>query len=990
MVGGGARALVRRYPVLLAAVAALVVTTLVVALLTRPWSPDKVEQEVAAPAPGDRVLQSVHLAMQDDGSLSDISDTVVIARAGGGNTDTVSTTYDPSAVVDELPVRVLTSYQTDQRAGTDLGELKGYTGRVRIDLRVENLTVRPQQVRYDVAGRSRTSTAMVGAPLTVVASAALPGTDPSKVVTTAPDGKAGAGQANAAGATNGVLSQSPDATTQVQWATILAPPQLDATATLRLVVDAQDFAPPTIDLSVQPGLVTDPSLGALVDAAFSPQSSTELELQSRTIKLVGNVNQVLVRASDTISEVRGTLDSTSETLGTKTVGALRSSTQDVTSSMKTSSDNLEALGKDLGSSLESTSSATLATMAQTVSQLDQVLGDTSVQPSAPKATGRGCEQKVQGPGQSASVYASLQQVSAQLDGYAAATAACKVLLQKAILSSIGPAEPTDENCRTSSVTCSLAGVQTSFAAIADRFVRDGQLALAGLGPAGLQPVTTSLEDLVSQLGALTRATDELLAPEQVGPKPSPTPTPSPKPTPSPTPTPTPAPPTFEDLTRQLDAVGATLTALTKALDQLKEKADAGATEATAMQEQNTALADQLCLLVGEQPGKLSWAEIERLRSYLTAQSCPDPAGVTTKLTPPDPYKAAMETRLSDQAATFTLIAADTDTTPGSKGVGATLAQLRKQIEEIGAQLGLLDAALTAEDQQRQKDADQRHKNDEQRQKNDEQRQKDDEQRQKNHAQRQKVLEAEVGKLRKGLQAATNTTTGLVDTVGGVDSAYADAKGKFNEALARFGEKAKSDVRKNVNSEIRQITDRGQADSEQLGKMFERSAAGLSATAEEIQADGADAVRRQQKALGQSRADAGQTLSAGTQRALTQVSADVSGSTRDLDATRTMLTQNLANVLLDLGDRKVRGSGVLGALATSAAAAGSADYQLGLAADRGSAYASVRERDVGAIMLRQAQAEAALQRQAEMAPFARTLPPTVEHRTVYVFRLDGGR
>lgn len=990
MVGGGARALVRRYPVLLAAVAALVVTTLVVALLTRPWSPDRVEQEVAAPAPGDRVLQSVHLAMQDDGSLSDISDTVVIARAGGGNTDTVSTTYDPSAVVDELPVRVLTSYQTDQRAGTDLGELKGYTGRVRIDLRVENLTVRPQQVRYDVAGRSRTSTAMVGAPLTVVASAALPGTDPSKVVTAAPNGRAGAGQAAAAGATNGVLSQSPDATTQVQWATILAPPQLDATATLRLVVDAQDFAPPTIDLSVQPGLVTDPSLGALVDAAFSPQSSTELELQSRTIKLVGNVNQVLVRASDTISEVRGTLDSTSETLGTKTVGALRSSTQDVTSSMKTSSDNLEALGKDLGSSLESTSSATLATMAQTVSQLDQVLGDTSVQRSAPKATGRGCEQKVEGPGQSASVYASLQQVSAQLDGYAAATDACKVLLQKAILSSIGPAEPTDENCRTSSVTCSLAGVQTSFAAIADRFVRDGQLALAGLGPAGLQPVTTSLEDLVSQLGALTRATDKLLAPQQVGPKPSPTPTPSPTPNPSPTPTPAPPPPTFEDLGRQLDAVGTTLTALTKALDQLKKKANEGATEATAMQEQNSALADQLCLLAGEEPGKLSSAEIERLRSYLTAQSCPDPAGVTTKLTPPDPYKAAMETRLSGQEAAFTSIAADTDTTPGSKGVGPALAQLRQQIEGISAQLGLLDAALTAEDQQRQKDADQRHKNDQQRQKNDEQRQKDDEQRQKNHEQRQKELEAEVGKLRKGLQAATNTTTGLVDTVGGVDAAYADAKGKFNEALARFGEKAKSDVRKNVDSEIRQITDRGQADSEQLGKMFERSAAGLSATAEEIQADGADAVRRQQKALGQSRAAAGQTLSAGTQRALTQVSADVSGSTRDLDATRTMLTQNLANVLLDLGDRKVRGSGVLGALATSAAAAGSADYQLGLAADRGSAYASVRERDVGAIMLRQAQAEAALQRQAEMAPFARTLPPTVEHRTVYVFRLDGGR
>ena len=105
-----------------------------------------------------------------------------------------------------------------------------------------------------------------------------------------------------------MLSQASDGTTQVQWATILAPPQIGPSATLTLVVDAKDFKHPSFDLSVQPGLVTDPSVGALVDAAFQPGTSSELKLQARTIGLVGEVNTVLARAGETISKVRTTLD----------------------------------------------------------------------------------------------------------------------------------------------------------------------------------------------------------------------------------------------------------------------------------------------------------------------------------------------------------------------------------------------------------------------------------------------------------------------------------------------------------------------------------------------------------------------------------------------------------------------------------------------------------------------------------------------------------
>ena len=958
MVGGLARALPAR-KVTLAAVVAAVVVALLVLGLTRPWSQEKAVEEVAPPAPGDRVLQSVHLAMQPDGSLTGIDDSVVIARAQGGAAETLSTTYDPSAVVDQLPVRVLTSYRTDTGTGTDLRDLRGHTGRVTIDLRVENLTVRPQQLTYDAAGRSRTSTAMVGAPLTVVASASLPGTDPSTVVTADP---ATARADRDPDTTNGVLSQSADSTTQVQWATILAPPQLDAAATLRLVVDARDFAPPTIDLNVQPGLVTDPSLGALVDAAFTPQSSRELELQTRTIKLIGDVNRVLVRADDTISDLRGTLDTTSKTLGTKTVSALRSSTEDVTTSMKASSAGLDALGDDLSASLGSTGSATLATMAQTVSQLDQVLGDTSTERAPARTTGEGCEQQVAGPRPGTSVYASLQQVAGQLDGYASATDACKVALQQAILARIGPAEPTDEACTTPSVTCSLAGVESTFADIADTFVADGQLALAGLGPDGLEPISTSLATLVTQLGKAGDDADALLDDDAAEPTEPTDPTEPADPADPADPTDEDAPPapdepaadapTFASVARRLATATDTLTTLTAALDATHRDALAGATQAASLQTQNAELGTRLCTLVGDgtRPGTLSAAQVEELRAYLTDRSCPAPDGSTTALTPPEGYDAAMGTRLAGQSGTFTKVAAATDTDPGATGTGP-LPRLRAQIAATRTDLEQLADASEQQDAR---------------------------------------YEERVAALRTSLATATATATELTTTVGGVAKGYTEARAELAAALQKAGDDAKAQVSTSVDAEIRRIADQGQTDSDQVGTMFERSAAGLSGTADRITADGAKAVQEQHEALDQTATGAEQTLSAGTERALTQVSRDITSSTRDLDATRALLTRDLGNVLLDLGDRKVRGSGVLGALATSAAAAGSADYQLGLASDQGSAYAAVRARDVDGIMLRQAQAEAALERQAQLAPFVRTLPATVSHRTVYVFHLDGGR
>ena len=898
----------------MAGVAVVAVAALVFGLLRSPGTPTPQPPEVAVPAPGDRLLQSVDIAQQGDGSLSGVTGTVVIARAAGSSTDTVATTYDPAAVVDKLPLRVLTTSRTDTRSGTNLSALTGYTGQVRIDVTVQNPTVKAQRLRYDVAGHAKRSTAMVGAPLTVVASAALPGTSPAAVVTAASDGSA------KGDTTNGVLSRSTDNTTQVQWATILAPPQLAASATLRLVVDAKDFALPRLDLTVQPGLVTDPSVGALVDAAFDPKSSDEVALEARTLKLVGNVNGVLDEATDTIATVRKTLDTTSETLGTKTVSSLRSSTANVTTSVKSSRQNLQALNKELRSSVTATNSATLSQMSATVDQLDQLLGDTSAKASPVKLTGSGCEQKVTPSPQSASVYGSLLQVSAQLDAYADATKACKEELQQTIKSSIGPALPTDDDCRDSaepanpSVTCTLHEAEKTVGT----FITAGQQAVDDLSGTKPTSVASSITTLTQQLQAVADQTDKLV----------------------PNAGPTTIPDTLKSVDDGLDGINKSIADLSTSIESAHVKAVDARTSVDTMIAQNADVAAQLCALVGDgnQPGRLSAAQVDELRRNLTSRSCPDQNGVTVPLLPPVKYGGKnLDTRLHDQASALDAIAAATDVTGDHK----PLTEVSSDLDTVRANLGEVVDALGTGDQS---------------------------------------LQDKITALQTSVHDAQTGLTSLNTNVTGVETRL-DAALKQADAAG---------VNTTLDTQIARIVKRTADDSDEVGTMFESSRAGLAATAAGVQADGKKSVDKQRKALQQTQSQAESSLTESTKAALGQVAQNVGGATKDLDATKTLLTRELTKVLLDLGSPTAKGSGVLGTLATSAKAAGAADSQLSEALDTSSSYASVRARDLDDVLLRQAQAEAALQRQADLPAFVLPLPATVAHQTVYVVHLAGTR
>ncbi|PID97853.1 MAG: hypothetical protein CSA82_02255 [Actinobacteria bacterium] len=309
--------------------------------------------------PLERGLESVDVSLRSDGSIEDISasHTQLMLQDETIEAATSAYSFSPQEDAERLPVRILTSYSTDETSGNNLSDLNGTSGKIRIDLQVHNLTVNPQEVSFDANGRAIKRRELVGAPLTVVASTTLKG-DPSQVMTAELPG--GDEQ------TNGVISKDSEGNTVVQWAAILAPPVLDATAEFSLVADVEDFELPNFDISVQPGILTDSSMQGLIDAAFKPNETSEAKLTARTISVLSQARDVLAESGESLSEVRQLLETSADNIGTRTISDLKSSNEHVLASTRNLSSTLNGLNSALGGELKTTDSAVVSGLSTTV------------------------------------------------------------------------------------------------------------------------------------------------------------------------------------------------------------------------------------------------------------------------------------------------------------------------------------------------------------------------------------------------------------------------------------------------------------------------------------------------------------------------------------------------------------------------------------------------------------------------------------------------
>ena len=922
-----------------------------------------------------RSLESIDIAVSPSGAVTAVSGTTVSVSPDGRRAAAGTRTYAPRDVAKDLPVRVRTAYRTADGAGTDLSEIAGYTGRVTVDVFVENLTVKPQSLTYDVAGTSRTRTALVGAPLTLSAAVSLDA-DPDSVITASSD---------AQGVTNGVLSRTGDGKSQVQWAALLAPPQLGATADLRLVVDAVDFKVPEFGLSVQTGLITDPSVQGLMDAAFRTDTGSQLALTTSTIEALSQVNESLAKAHAIVDRVSTTLTGNAGTIGTQTLADLTSSSQSLSSSMQSIGTDLSGLTQTLTQTLTSTQSSATSQLLQVVNTASAIMGDTSLPAQVPSLESLGCQAQpgagptaqalvgsqaptpagAAGPGDAAGaagpaaaqadsgngVYGSVNRVSGLLQAYAQANDDCKAAVQAQLSEALGDADTSTCAQGSVSATCSLAAAQQQVNAAVASLGEQANAVTAALQPETRADVLTSSTALGEKVTGVETALNRL-APSEGGEG-------------------------TGDLSTETEALNQAVNALTPGVDALVSTLDGIHSSATAAQANNTTargqIADAARDLCTEIASAKDPALLQQARARLTSTPCPGagggaadkPADGAADNKPaddkPDGGGAAddgssADAALSAQSTSLEQIVTASDTTtPG----GATKKDVDAVRTAVADVVAARDAIVLAVDGA------------------------PDDPSKPSLSGSLKDLRTAVTDLRSGYDA-------LSASVDKLDRDQTAAAAGVRTAFDKTAKETTDAVSTTVGTQIRLIGAQAGTSRAAVGASFDAATSGMRASADGITSDSARTIQEQTAQIQDQAAGSSAALSSQVEGSLTSMTQGLTGSVVDIEAARSLLTSDLDRVLLDIGSPDGSGTGLVGIMYSSAALTGSAGYQVAAANQAVAAHGAVRAQDMEGILLQQAQVKASLQAQSRVNGLAAPRPAAEQRTVVYSLRVGGSR
>lgn len=927
-----------------------------------------------------RSLESIDIAVSPSGAVTAVSGTTVSVSPDGRRAAAGTRTYAPRDVAKDLPVRVRTAYRTADGAGTDLSEIAGYTGRVTVDVFVENLTVKPQSLTYDVAGTSRTRTALVGAPLTLSAAVSLD-TGPDSVITASSD---------AQGVTNGVLSGTGDGKSQVQWAALLAPPQLGATADLRLVVDAVDFKVPEFDLSVQTGLITDPSVQGLMDAAFRTDTGSQLALTTSTIGVLSQVNESLAKAHAIVDRVSTTLTGNADTIGTQTLADLTSSSQSLSSSMQSIGTDLDGLTQTLTQTLTSTQSSTTAQLLQVVNTASAIMGDTSQPAQVPSLESLGCQAQpgagptaqalvgsetpapAQGSGDAASaagpaaqadsgngVYGSVNRVSGLLQAYAQANDDCKAAVQAQLSEALGDADTSTCTQGSVSATCSLAAAQQQVNAAVASLGEQADAVTAALQPETRADVLTSSTTLGEKVTGVETALNRL-APSEGGEG-------------------------TGDLSTELETLNQAVDALTPGVDALVSTLDDIHSSATAAQANNTTaraqIADAARDLCTEIASAKDPALLQQARARLTSTPCPGAGGGAADNKPadgaadkpaddkpgggdaaddkpadkPDDGSSA-DAALSAQSTSLEQVVTASDTTTPGGATKKDVDAVRTAVADVAA---ARDAIVLAVDGA------------------------PDDPSKPSLSGSLKDLRTAVTDLRSGYDA-------LNASVDKLDQDQTAAAAGVRTAFDKTAKETTDAVSTTVGTQIRLIGAQAETSRAAVGASFDAATSGMRTSAGAITSDSARTIQEQTAQIQDQAAGSSAALSSQIEGSLTSMTQGLTGSVVDIEAARSLLTGDLDRVLLDIGSPDGSGTGLVGIMSSSAALAGSAGHQVAAANQAVAAHGAVRAQDMEGILLQQAQVKASLQAQSRVNGLAAPRPAAEQRTIVYSFRVGGPR
>ena len=1000
------------------------------------------EQQVQNPT---HVLQNVNLKLASNGNVSAIDTNNIYVNEQEHKSSSKTINFKVKDVINDVPVRVSTQYQSSKGTGTNLKDLNGYSGELTIKVTVENLTLKSQEVSYDAGGTKRTNQALVGVPFTVAGSVSLDNVKSNQIITS--------GDKTDDSATNGVISTTGDGKANVQWGAILAPPTSGASTSFTLKVNAQDFKAPDFDIAVQPGFASDLSGESVLNNSFNKNDANQVAMLQRTIDLVNNVDSTITSASSQVNELRSSLDNTSDTLGQDAAKNLQANSESLTKRMAELDGQIQSLKDDLAKTADGNKNQLISQLESTVNTMDTLLGDTSQVPNVSVSHQNGsCTVDRGAAGGGSSVYGNLVQLSQILNNYADASGDCQHALADSLRQTIGPDNPSPEVCRDgSSVTCSLYGASVTSQASLIGLVANGEKLVNELQPEYLKGANKNYRALRGEVDNLTKylQSDEgkkaIRDHQQNGDVTE----------------------SLKSSRRSVDELKKTSDELTKALNSLHSKAVAARNDVSgnsnSIDQQNEDIANELCKLSVENGGKLSQEEVDRLRSYLTSTPCGEtprtpqrdqnnqnqgdqntpnnnqngnngnqnnqnqgnqdnnqntpnnnqngqndqngqggaqvtpqndptengqngqndqngqnqntpnnnqngnnanqggtpvvPAAhrfAADKLQAPEGYGQAMDERLNNQARAWDEVIKETDlqnpTTP--------LAQSAKGFSD---QVNSLDSALSSVEKAYAGEGD------------DQNRDRDDRQNDPNS-------------LDEKLKSLTSASDELGKNLDELSSQHSELSEALKNAFKDSADETSKNINNLISQEIRQVSAQGSAGADSIQNSFTSSIYGLAEASNVIVRDAGNSLEAQRRDIAGKVENLKASLDGVTQSSLEQLDARTGSASRDLAGASVLLADDLNKVILDLGDSRVDGSGLLGALKTNAAKAGAADFQLALASQNAQGYTSVRAEDIAAVQLRQAQFKASLEKLKSLPSFHLPDGGKAEVKVVYTFHI----
>ena len=997
------------------------------------------EQQVQNPT---HVLQNVNLKLASNGNVSAIDTNNIYVNEQEHKSSSKTINFKVKDVINDVPVRVSTQYQSSKGTGTNLKDLNGYSGELTIKVTVENLTLKSQEVSYDAGGTKRTNQALVGVPFTVAGSVSLDNVKSNQIITS--------GDKTDDSATNGVISTTGDGKANVQWGAILAPPTSGASTSFTLKVNAQDFKAPDFDIAVQPGFASDLSGEGVLNNSFNKNDANQVAMLQRTIDLVNNVDSTITSASSQVNELRSSLDNTSDTLGQDAAKNLQANSESLTKRMAELDGQIQSLKDDLAKTADGNKNQLISQLESTVNTMDTLLGDTSQVPNVSVSHQNGsCTVDRGAAGGGSSVYGNLVQLSQILNNYADASGDCQHALADSLRQTIGPDNPSPEFCRDgSSVTCSLYGASVTSQASLIGLVANGEKLVNELQPEYLKGANKNYRALRGEIDNLTKylQSDEgkkaIRDHQQNGDVTE----------------------SLKSSRRSVDELKKTSDELTKALNSLHSKAVAARNDVSgnsnSIDQQNEDIANELCKLSVENGGKLSQEEVDRLRSYLTSTPCGEtprtpqrdqnnqnqgdqntpnnnqngnngnqndqnqghqdnnqntpnnnqngqndqngqggaqvtpqndptengqndqngqnqntpnnnqngnnanqggtpvvPAAhrfAADKLQAPEGYGQAMDERLNNQARAWDEVIKETDLQNPTTPLAQNAKGFSDQVNSLDSALSSVEKAYAGEGDDQNRDRDDR--------------------------------QNDPSSLDEKLKSLTSASDELGKNLDELSSQHSELSEALKNAFKDSADETSKNINNLISQEIRQVSAQGSAGADSIQNSFTSSIYGLAEASNVIVRDAGNSLEAQRRDIAGKVENLKASLDGVTQSSLEQLDARTGNASRDLAGASVLLADDLNKVILDLGDSRVDGSGLLGALKTNAAKAGAADFQLALASQNAQGYTSVRAEDIAAVQLRQAQFKASLEKLKSLPSFHLPDGGKAEVKVVYTFHI----